>query len=137
MARANRHEMIFSPDEIKRLFLKVIERARLKYDFILQNFCILGNHYHFILKPGRNESLSAIMRWIMGVFAQAYNRIFGHWGHVWGDRFYSTIICGRSAFLSVKKYIEENPVKAGLVEDPKDWPWCHLWFISRDPPQGP
>lgn len=134
VARASRHEMIFDRDDIKRLFLRTVERAKEKYDFVLENFCIMGNHYHFILKPGKHECLSDIMRWIMGVFAQAFNKIFGYWGHVWGDRFRSTVINCRTVFLRVKAYIEENPVKAGLVEDPRDWPWCSLWTSSRNLP---
>lgn len=73
----------------------------------------------------------------MGVFAQAYNRIYGHWGHVWGDRFYSAIIHSRAVFRLVKDYIEDNPVVAGLVEAAQDWPWSSLWTETRSLPQKP
>ena len=81
-ARANRKEMILETSEMKEMFLSVLRRAKRKYDFRLENFCIMGNHFHFVIQPGRGESLSAIMRWIMSVFAMAYNKIRGFTGHV-------------------------------------------------------
>src|SRR5512145_89083 len=91
-ARANRKEMILDTSAMKELFLSVVKRAKEKYDFRLENFCIMGNHVHFLIQPGRGESLSAIMRWILSVFAMAYNKIRCMTGHVWGCRFFSRII---------------------------------------------
>lgn len=120
-ARVNRKEMILDPDRMKELFLHVLRRAKEKYSFRIENFCIMGNHYHFIIQPGENESLSAIMRWIMSVFAMSFNRIMGYWGHVWGSRFSSSIIPNLREFIRVFEYIDDNPLKAGLVSDRRDW----------------
>src|SRR5512133_313133 len=84
-ARANRKEMILDSIAMKELFLSVVKRAKKKYDFRLENFCVMGNHFHFIIRPGQGTSLSAIMRWILSVFAMAYNKIMGLTGHVWGE----------------------------------------------------
>ncbi len=126
-ARANRKEMIFEPHEIKVLFLNVLKRARKKYNFRIENFCILGNHFHMMLRPGPNESLSRIMQWIMSVFAMAFNRIYGYWGHVWGSRFFSRILVRLSEYIKVFDYIDRNPVSADLVEKPQDWRYCGFW----------
>jgi putative transposase len=68
-ARANRKEMILDTNAMKELFLSVVKRAKEKYDFRLENFYIMGNH--FIIQPIRGESLSAIMQWILSVSAMA------------------------------------------------------------------
>lgn len=126
-ARANRKEMILDSSAIKDLFLSVVKRAKAKYDFQLENFCIMGNHFHFVIRPGRGTNLSAIMRWILSVFAMTYNRIKGLTGHVWGSRFFSRIISCLRELLQVFEYIDDNPVKASQIDDRREWRWGGLW----------
>jgi putative transposase len=120
-ARANRKEMILDQAAMKELFLWVVKRAKAKYNFHIENFCIMGNHFHFIIRPLYGESLSAIMRWILSVFAMAFNRIKGYTGHVWGDRFFSRILANIREFLQIFEYIDNNPVKACQVDDRREW----------------
>jgi putative transposase len=126
-ARANRKEMIFDTVTMKMQFLSVVKRAKAKYRFQLENFCVMGNHFHFVIRPRRGESLSAIMRWILSVFAMTYNRIKCLTGHVWGDRFFSRIIASLRELLLTFEYIDDNPVKAGRVVDRREWRWGGLW----------
>jgi putative transposase len=113
--------MIFDTSSMKELFLSVVVRAKQKYDFRIENFCIMGNHFHFVIQPLHGESLSAIMRWIMSVFAMAFNKIKGFTGHVWGCRFFSRIIVSLRDLIEVFEYIDHNPVKASQVEDRREW----------------
>lgn len=126
-ARANRQEMILDSSAIKELFLSVVKRAKVRYAFRLENFCIMGNHFHFVIQPGNGESLSGIMRWILSVFAMAYNKIRGLTGHVWGCRFFSRIITSLRELLRVFEYVDNNPVKASQAEDRTNWLWGGLW----------
>ena len=126
-ARANRREAILNPNEVKELFLTVLREAKMKYDFRIEHFCVMGNHYHLIIKPGENESLSVIMKWFMQVFAIRYNRRLGIRGHVWGDRFYSRIIVDREDFKRIFEYINDNPVKERFVPEPGSWPYGGLY----------
>ena len=112
---------------MKKLFLAILERAKKKYDFQIQNFCIMGNHFHLIVKPGPKESLSRIMQWILSVFAAAYNRANKQTGHVWGERFFSHIIAGIQEFFKTFTYIDQNPVRANLVARAEDWEYGGLW----------
>lgn len=126
-ARANRGELILDDGATKDMFLAVVRRAKRKYDFRIDNFCVMGNHFHFIIQPGKGESLSAIMRWILSVFAMAYNKLHGLTGHVWGSRFFSRIISSLRAFLHIFEYIDANPEKASQVLDRRDWIHGGLW----------
>lgn len=117
VARANRHEFIFNNEQMKSLFLDVVRRARTKYSFTLRNFCIMSNHIHFLIQPGKGESLSRIMQWILSVFAIAFNRTYGYNGHVWYDRFKSVVIGTLRQFIAAFEYIATNPVKAGMATD--------------------
>jgi putative transposase len=126
-ARANRKEMILDAVTMKELFLSVVKRAKNKYDFRIENFCIMGNHFHFIIQPVNGESLSAIMRWILSVFAMAFNKIQGYTGHVWGGRFFSRIIESVLVFLQTFEYIDNNPTRANQIDDRRQWRWGALW----------
>ena len=86
----------------------------------------MGNHYHFVIIPLNGESLSDIMRWIMGVFAMAFNKLYGYVGHVWCDRFYSRVLATIRDLVLVFDYIDNNPVKAMLVDDRLAWPYGGL-----------
>ena len=131
IARANRKEMILDSATMKDLFLKTVARAKKKYDFRVENFCIMGNHFHMIVQPINGASLSAIMRWIMSVFAMAWNRIHHQTGHVWGSRFFSRLIASLPEFLQVFRYIDANPVKACQVDRAYEWPYSGLWHLQR------
>jgi REP element-mobilizing transposase RayT len=126
-ARINRGEMIFLTQADRALFIDVLKRAKKKYSFSLKNFCIMGNHVHFLIKPAPGVSLSKIMQWLLGVFAQLWNKRHGLSGHLWGDRFFSRIIIGILDFLRVFLYIDHNPVTAGLVEHPEQWEYGGAW----------
>ncbi|MCF6335174.1 MAG: transposase [Spirochaetales bacterium] len=130
-ARINRQEYILQAVFIKKLFMSILKRAMIKYSFQIGNYCIMGNHVHFILKPLKGESLSAIMKWILGVFAQKYNRTFDLHGHVWYDRFKSKIIIDFRQYLHTFIYISNNPVKAGMVGSPGDYLYGGIYFIQK------
>jgi putative transposase len=115
--------MILDEPGMKALFLEVVAKAKERYSFSVENFCIMGNHYHLIVRPSRGTNLSRLMQWIMGVFAMRYNKLHGLTGHIWGQRFFSRIIESLQEYLQISGYIDENPVKAGFVASPGDWPY--------------
>ena len=131
IARANRKEMILNTPEIKEMMMEVLRRAKLKFAFAVKNFCIMGNHIHFILKPLKNESLSKIMQWILSVFARQYNWVFQLTGHVWQDRFVSKIIHSLLQYLTTFVYIARNPVRASIVPHAVDYEYNGVSFFHR------
>ena len=126
-ARANRKEMILDSAQMKVLFLSVVERAKMKYDFDVYNFCVMGNHFHLLVRPRNETSLSGLMQWIMSVFAMTWNRRHHLTGHVWGERFFSRVIESLAAFLQVFASIDCDPVDAGKVEFSYQWHFGGLW----------
>lgn len=71
------------------------------------------------------------MKWILGVYSMGYNRIYDKRGHVWGGRYFSRAIDSFSEYLFVYRYIDQNPVKAGLVAHAADWEWGGLGHHLR------
>ena len=142
IARTNRQEFIFDSDSIKEMFIKVLKEAKKKYKFRIDNFCIMGNHIHLIIKPLGISSLSKIMQWILSKFAVRFNKHYNFKGHVWYDRFKSIIIETLKQFIRVNEYIDNNPVKAGIVKKTEDYYYCGITFLKNkifgviDPPGG-
>lgn len=122
-ARANHREGHLEPAASRELFLSVVARAKKKFRFQLNNLVIMGNHFHFLIRTEPGTSLSEVMKWILGVFAMAWNRRHQNWGHFWGDRFHSRLISCMAEFWRVFRYIDENPVRAAFVQAVEDWVW--------------
>jgi REP element-mobilizing transposase RayT len=118
--------MLLDHGVVRDLFLAIVARAKKRYRFQVINFCVMGNHFHLLVQPGRHVSLSDIMRWILGGFARAYNKKRGLTGHFWGDRFHSRVLDGLRQIAIAFGYIDANPVKASLVDNP--WEWRHGGF---------
>jgi REP element-mobilizing transposase RayT len=126
VARANRNEFIFNRNDIKEMFMDVLFKAKKRWAFQIKNFCIMDNHIHLLIKPDRNKNLSRIMQWILSVFAIRYNKKFGFVGHVWYDRFKSTIIESFHEYIRVYEYITNNPVSAKIVKKVQDYLYCGI-----------
>lgn len=118
--------MILDARRAKFLFLDIVTRAKRRYPFRIENFTVMGNHFHLIIQPNQGVSLSRIMQWILSVFAQTYNRLHNLCGHVWGERFFSRIIETLKEYLKIFEYIDNNPVRAGLIDHKEDWAFCGL-----------
>lgn len=131
--KINRNEFIFELKYVKEMLFTVIQLAHKKYKFEMKQFCIMDNHVHFMIKPKGESTLPEIMRWIKSVFAIRYNKMYGYTGHVWQGRYHSVIIKTMQHFYNVFRYICENPVKAGICDDMRDYAWSGLNFLA-DPP---
>lgn len=142
VAKTNRGEFLLNTDEMKELFLNILEDAKKKFNFQLKQFCIMNNHVHLMIQPAKGTSLSKLMQWILSVFAIRFNKIFGLIGHVWYDRFKSKIIYSFQQFVNTFRYISDNPVKAGICKNARDYAWGGLYEIKRsrlrllDPPEN-
>ena len=128
VASANRGELIFKNNAMKKLFLDFLIKAKNKFGFSVAHFCIMGNHVHLIIQPNDDAlySLSKSMQWLLGNFSKAWNKAHKLKGHLWRARFFSRVIENIADLRNVVKYLNENPVKAGLVRRAEDWEYSGL-----------
>ena len=80
-ARINRGERIFNEAAMRILFMDYLKRAKKKFPFAIYNFCVMGNHIHFVIRPDKDSSLSKIMQWLLGNYAKEWNKHHGVTGH--------------------------------------------------------
>jgi len=120
--RGNRREPVFFGDGDYRLYLGLISEAANASGTAVWAYCLMPNHVHFIMVPSDEDGLRA-------TFAQAHRRYTGHvharekWtGHLWQGRFASTAMDEAHLHEAIR-YVDLNPVRAGLVARAADWPW--------------
>ena len=121
-ARGDRREPIFVDDEDRIALLEVVGQALSRFDAEALAYCLMGNHYHFVLHT-RQANLSLLMRHINGVYTQTYNRRHDKVGHLFQGRFKAIIVDRDAYLLEVCRYVDLNPVRARMVKKPAAWTW--------------
>lgn len=121
-ARGDRQEPIFDDDGDRRALLDVLASALDRFDACCFAYCLMGNHYHFVLQT-RRANLSRCMRHVNGVYSQRYNRRHAKVGHLFQGRFNAVLVDSDAYLLEVCRYVDLNPVRAGMVTFPQDWRW--------------
>jgi REP element-mobilizing transposase RayT len=114
--------MIFLDRDDRRFCVKLIRRLRARYGIRVVSWCLMGNHLHLLIEAGQ-PAMSRAMQWFLGVYAQRFNRRHGRHGHLFQSRYTSRWIEDEDDLSDTTFYVLMNPVDAGLVRRPQDWPW--------------
>lgn len=121
-ARGNDKRRIFLDDRDHHIFLDVVEETLSRLRWRCLSYCLMPNHYHLVITTP-NGDLSRGMRQINSLYAQTFNRRHDRCGHLFQGRFGATLIESQAQLLESIRYLALNPVRAGLVKQPDDWPW--------------
>lgn len=122
MSRGNRKLPIYDDATDHQRFIDIVDIAADRYEVRVLADVEMNNHYHLVIDTPKGN-LSAAMRYINGVYTQHVNRRHGRTGHVFEGRFVSRLVGDDLYLRTVVKYVAMNPVAAGLVTKPEDWPW--------------
>jgi len=114
--------MIFEQPSEKWQLLDLLADTAKEYDWAMYAWCVMGNHYHFLLKTP-DDNLSEGMHHINMSYGEWYNKSRGRHGHVFQDRFFSIMITEDSHLLEASRYVVLNPLRASLVAAVHEWPW--------------
>ena len=121
--RAINRQWIFEEDEDKKAFLNLlVERARF-YQLTVYHWAIMSNHYHLAAEFLRIEDLSAYIGKAQSLYCGYYHKKRDGAGTVWQGRFKSVVVQKEDYLNQLGRYIELNPVRAGIVETPRDYRW--------------
>ena len=113
---------IFVVDLDRLDFLHLLEATTNRFGWRRHAHCLLGTHYHLVLEATR-EALSAGMQRLNGVYALRFNRRHARKGHLFAERFSSYVVHDERHLEAAVEYVLQNPVRAGLCDDARDWPW--------------
>ena len=123
IARGNNRQPVFVCDEAFTYFLNQLRALKAKYPAKLYHYCLMMNHIHLLIQIDTGLHLPKLMQNLLRSHALWFQRRIPHTGHLWQARFKSPLIADESYFLEVGRYIERNPVRAGIVRLPEEYPW--------------
>jgi putative transposase len=119
---------LFEHDADYAAFERVLAEARRRVDMRICAYAIMPNHFHLVLWPREDDDLSAFMRWLTMTHVQRWHarRHDAGRGHLYQSRFKSFPVQRDGHFRKVCRYVERNPLRAGLVRRAENWPWGSL-----------
>lgn len=123
-----RQTLFFGPADYEA-FVRVVKEALLIVPMRILGYCLMPNHWHFVLWPKLDDQLSTFMHQLMTTHVRRWQKAHHREGegHVYQGRFKSFPVEGDEHLYTVCRYVERNPVRAGLVERAEDWVWSSAW----------
>ena len=116
MLRGINKQQIFEDKEDSERFLETLYKYKKQCEYEIYAYCLMGNHLHILLKEGK-EDLTLMLKRIAGSYVYWYNWKYHRSGHLFQDRFKSEPVEDNAYFLTVLRYIHQNPIKAGLCKN--------------------
>ena len=127
-SRGIRKSVIFIEQEDYKVFMMILQYAQEKMLFQLHSYCLMSNHFHLLLTTDEME-IGKIMQMLLGNYARYFNGKYGYKGHLFEDRYVSGLIRTTNQLLKISRYIHVNPVKAGIVSRPEDYPYSSYFYF--------
>ena len=118
----NRAACFFEPVDYT-FYLEQLARHAGRFDCAVHAYCLMTNHVHLLLTPATAEACALMMKHLAQAHAQYINRRYRRSGTLWEGRFRSCLIDSEGYLLACSRYVELNPVRAGMVRHPRDYPW--------------
>jgi putative transposase len=133
--RSAGRSILFRRDGDFEAFERLLVEAHRRVPLRLLSYCIMGNHWHFVTWPEKDGQLTEFFRWLAHTHAMrwrvAHNTV--GYGHLYQGRFKSFPIQSDGHLSTACRYVERNPLTAGLVRRAQDWRWGSLWVRRHGP----
>ncbi len=134
--RGNQQHILFADEDDFLKFEELLQKGRENSAYLLFVYCLMDNHVHLLLQESK-VSISSSLHSISSAYASYFNYRYQMSGHVFQDRFHSYPVEDRQYFLTCVRYICNNPVKAGLVDNPLDYYWLGCSGVTRETTRFP
>lgn len=118
----NRSNCFFSERDYGR-YLAYLQMLTRKHRVAVHAYVLMTNHVHLLMTPEAADGIGLVMKFLGQLYVQYVNRAHERSGSLWEGRFRSCLVDNESYALRCHSYIENNPVRAGMVGDPGDYPW--------------
>jgi putative transposase len=134
--RGNARQSIFAGDADRTTYLALLRQYCEVNGLGLLGYCLMSNHVHLIAVPHTADAMAQALKQAHGRYATYWNACQSSSGHVWQGRFYSCPL-DTAHLWEALRYVELNPVRAGMVETPQEWRWssalAHCGELAADP----
>ena len=131
--RGGRKQRTFFEESDYADYVRLLKERLTEVEISIWAYCLMPNHVHFVAVPRTEDALSKLFGYVHAQHARAINQARGWQGHLWQERFFSTVM-DELHTLAAMRYVEHNPVRAGLCESPGEWLWssarAHLGLMD-------
>lgn len=121
--RGVNHAVVFFTDADRRFYLRCLERYSARRGCAVHAYVLMGNHVHLLVTPQETGAIGSMLQDMGRKYVRVVNTLHDRTGTLWEGRFKSSLVDAESYFLACHRYIELNPVRAGLVGRPSDYAW--------------
>jgi len=121
--RGNNRQLCFDENKDRRSFLAALGEISAEYHVAVHAYVLMSNHLHLLVTADEDCGVSRMMQQLGRKYVYYYNHAHGRTGTLWEGRFRSSVIATTRYLLACHRYIEMNPVRAGLVSHPRDFVW--------------
>ncbi len=129
--RGNGRANVFHKEDDFAAFLRIMSMACERTPMRLLAWCLMTNHFHLVLWPFRDGDLPAWMQWVTTCHVRRYHRHYKGSGHVWQGRYKCFPAQSDQHLLTVLRYVERNPVRAGMVARAQEWRFSSAAAYAR------
>ena len=129
--RGNARACVFHDPQDFRVFVSLMRQACVRIPMRIPAWCVMPNHFHFVLRPYQDDDLGSWMHWLLTSHVRRHHKRRGTDGRIWQGRFKAFAIEQDAHLLTVMRYTERNPLRANLVERAEQWPWSSLYEIVQ------
>ena len=121
--RGNNRQAIFATAADYQMLLDLLHESADKFGVALHAYVLMSNHFHLLATPQTTDGLGQMMQAVGRRYVRYFNTLQKRSGTLWEGRYKSTVIQPERHLLACMAYIDLNPVRAGLVEQARDYPW--------------
>ena len=134
--RGNNREPVFFDDDDRWAYLDFLSHYTQKYQVDIWAYCLMTNHIHLLAVPNESKGLSRGVGLTNMMYTQHVNRKYHRSGRVWQSRFFSSVVDTDSYQWAVARYVENNPVTAGMVSAAEDYDWSSAQHHVKEKPDS-
>jgi putative transposase len=125
--RGNRGQEVFFSDRDRKRYMSWLKDYAERYELEILAYCLMTTHVHLVSIPRKSFSMSKTLQFLHTRHSNVINSEHGWNGHLWQGRFFSAALDDAHLWLAMR-YVERNPVRAGMVEQAADYPWSSAAF---------
>lgn len=132
ISRSIRKLKIFRMSEDFQKFYGLLKRTKREAGFKIHHYCVMQTHFHLVVSVGDVLEFSRAMQFVKSQYSFHFHREYKLSGPIWRERFRALLIEDERYMLACGKYIENNPVEAGLVKNPEEWKNSSYHFYHKN-----
>jgi len=132
--RGNNRQVCFYTDRDYVVYLDKLHQYSLTLEVDVHSFVLMTNHVHLLLTPRTEQGASNLLQALGRYYVLYINSTYARTGTLWEGRFKASLINSLEYLLTVSRYIELNPVRANMVQDPAEYPWSSYRFNAMGKP---